>query len=307
MSDVSDVTESVDVHVPISTAYNQWTQLESFPHFMDGVESIRQIDDRHSHWVTKVGGVHREFDAEITEQHPDERIAWKSIGGDVSHAGVVTFHRLGDDDTRVTVQLAWQPTGLVEKAGSLLGLDEHRVKADTARFKTFIEEQGALGTPNAAAVEDIPKPPLTTADQGDIVDHLLAQHEHIKKAFTLVQAATGDAKKQLFDGLVDQLRDHEAGEQQVVHPVTRVDTPDGHLIALSCIEEERHADQAMAELKKIGVEHWQFDTKLEAFHLTVLAHTDHEEQDEFPRLRHLPAERRHAMADQLQLLQTARN
>ncbi len=140
---MSDVTESVDVRVPTRTAYNQWTQFESFPRFMSGVESIRQIDDRHTHWVTKIGGVQREFDAEITEQHPDERIAWKSASGDTDHAGVVTFHRLGDNETRVTVQLAWQPQGLAEKAGSMLGMDSRQVKADTARFKAFIEQRGS--------------------------------------------------------------------------------------------------------------------------------------------------------------------
>jgi uncharacterized membrane protein len=140
---MSDVTESVDVDVPVSTAYNQWTQFESFPRFMEGVESITQLDDRRTHWVTKVGGARREFDAEITEQHPDERIAWKSTGGDTGHAGVVTFHRLNDAQTRVTIQLSWQPQGLVEKAGSALQLDDHQVKADAKRFKKFIEERGA--------------------------------------------------------------------------------------------------------------------------------------------------------------------
>src|SRR6185503_3421271 len=91
---MSTVTETVDVHVPVRTAYNQWTQFESFPQFMNGVEAVTQLDDRRTHWVTKIGGVRREFDAEITEQHPDERIAWKSTGGDTKHAGVVTFHRL---------------------------------------------------------------------------------------------------------------------------------------------------------------------------------------------------------------------
>jgi carbon monoxide dehydrogenase subunit G len=315
---MSDVTESVDVHVPISTAYNQWTQFESFPRFMDGVESVSQIDDRRTHWVTRVGGVQREFDAEITEQHPDERIAWKSVGGDTSHAGVVTFHRLGDNDTRVTVQLTWQPAGLVEQAGSMLGIDSQQVRADTGRFKTFIEHRGtetggwrgdqpAPGTPAAGVVEDIPKQPLTTADQGDIVDVLLAQHEHIKKTFARVQAASGDAKKQLFGGLIDLLHTHETGEQQVVHPVTRGSTPDGPLIAMACIEEERQADKVIAELDALGSDHPQFEIKLEVFHLAVLTHAEREERDEFPRLRRLPAERRHAMADELRTAQAARS
>jgi uncharacterized membrane protein len=136
------VTESVDVDVAIRTVYNQWTQFETFPHFMSGVESISSTDDTHSHWVTKVGGVTREFDTEITEQHPDERVAWKSTDG-TTHAGVVTFHRLGEGQTKVTVQLDWQAEGIVEKAGALIGIDDHQVKADLARFKAYIEEQGA--------------------------------------------------------------------------------------------------------------------------------------------------------------------
>jgi uncharacterized membrane protein len=143
MNDVSQVQESVDVDVPVRTAYDQWTQFESFPHFMDGVESITQTDDTHSHWVTKIGGVTREFDTVITEQHPDERVAWTSTGGDTEHAGVVTFHRLGDDKTRVMIQIDWEPEGLVEKAGSAIGVDTHQVKADAKRFKKFIEERGA--------------------------------------------------------------------------------------------------------------------------------------------------------------------
>ncbi|MCM3883584.1 SRPBCC family protein [Frankia sp. R82] len=136
----STVQETIEVHVPIRTAYNQWTQFESFPNFMDGVESIAQLDDTHTHWKIKVAGQEREFDATITEQLPDERVAWKSTGG-TQHAGVVTFHRLTDDDTRVTVQLDWQPDGFAEKAGAVLGADDRKVKADLRRFKSFIEER----------------------------------------------------------------------------------------------------------------------------------------------------------------------
>ena len=140
---MSQVQESVDVEVPVRTAYDQWTQFESFPQFMDGVESITQIDDTHSHWVTKIAGVKREFDTEVTEQHPDERVAWKSTGGDTKHAGVVTFHRLSDTETRVMIQLDWEPGDLVEKVGSAVGVDDHQVKADARRFKQFIEERGS--------------------------------------------------------------------------------------------------------------------------------------------------------------------
>ncbi len=93
-------------------------------------------------WKDSVGGVKREFDAEITEQHPDERVAWNSVGGETEHAGVVTFHKLNDSATRVTVQLDWEPEGLLEKVGSLVGAGSHAVKKDLKNFKEFIEKQG---------------------------------------------------------------------------------------------------------------------------------------------------------------------
>ena len=139
---MSSVIETIDVSVPVRTVYNQWTQFESFPEFMGGVEQIVQTDATHTHWKTKIGGVEREFDAEITEQHPDERVAWKSVDGK-GHAGVVTFHRLGDTETRVTVQLDWEPEGLVEKAGAVVGADDRQIKADLKKFKAFIESRGA--------------------------------------------------------------------------------------------------------------------------------------------------------------------
>lgn len=139
---MSQIIEAVDVDVPVTTAYNQWTQFESFPHFLSFVESIRQVDDTHTHWDVKVAGVEREFDAEITEQKPDERVAWNSISGEVDHAGVVTFHKLSDDSSRVTVQLDWEPKGIVEKAGALIGIDNASVKSDLKHFKEFIEDEG---------------------------------------------------------------------------------------------------------------------------------------------------------------------
>ncbi len=136
---MTQVIETIDVDVPVTIAYNQWTQFESFPHFLDFVESVDQIDDTHTHWRVKIAGAEREFDAEITEQHPDERVAWNSTGGDENHAGVVTFHKLSDSTTRVTVQLDWSATGLVEKAGVVFGVDDRAIKRDLQNFKTFIE------------------------------------------------------------------------------------------------------------------------------------------------------------------------
>jgi uncharacterized membrane protein len=138
---MSTITEHVDVEVPVSTAYNQWTQFEEFPQFMEGVEEIRQIDETHVHWRTKIAGVEREFDTEITEQHPDHRVAWRSTSG-TENAGVVTFHRLDDDKTRVTAQIDVEPEGMVEKAGDALGLAKRRVKGDLGRFKDLVESRG---------------------------------------------------------------------------------------------------------------------------------------------------------------------
>lgn len=140
---MSQVIETVDVNVPIRTAYDQWTQFESFPQFMDGVESVTQVTDTRNRWKVSIGGVEREFVTEITEQHPEERIAWTTVDGDVTQAGVVTFHQLGDSTTRVTIQLDWDPQGLVEKAGAVAGVDDRRIKGDAQRFKEFIESRGA--------------------------------------------------------------------------------------------------------------------------------------------------------------------
>jgi uncharacterized membrane protein len=137
---MSTVTESVDVEVDVTTAYNQWTQFESFPRFMEGVDQIRQVDDTHTHWSVSVAGVTREFDATITEQKPDERVAWKSDSGP-NHAGVITFHRLDDTHTRVTAQMDIDPEGFVETAADKLGILDRRVKGDMARFKEFIESR----------------------------------------------------------------------------------------------------------------------------------------------------------------------
>jgi uncharacterized membrane protein len=138
---MANIEQSIDVHVPVRTAYDQWTQFEEFPRFMEGVEEIRQTSDTTTHWRTNVGGRRKEFDAEITEQTPDQRIAWTSQDGP-EHAGVVTFHRIDEDTTRVMLQLDYEPDGVVEKAGDKLGVVSHRVKGDLERFKQFIEARG---------------------------------------------------------------------------------------------------------------------------------------------------------------------
>ncbi|WP_031519313.1 SRPBCC family protein [Streptomyces sp. NRRL F-5123] len=139
---MSTVEESVEVDVPVRTAYNQWTQFEEFPHFMDGVERIEQRTPTLTHWVTEVGGAKREFDAEITEQVPDERVAWTTVAGEARQAGVVTFHRLDDTHTKVMLQLEHDPHGITDTVGDKLGFVRRQAKGDLNRFKQYIESRG---------------------------------------------------------------------------------------------------------------------------------------------------------------------
>ena len=135
------IEESIVVKVPVQAAYNQWTQFEEFPRFMEGIEQVRQMDNKRLHWKAEVAGKTEEWDAEITEQRPDERVAWKSISGR-TNGGAVTFHRLSDAETKLMVQIDYEPEGVVEKVGDAFGVVERRTKADLERFKEFIESRG---------------------------------------------------------------------------------------------------------------------------------------------------------------------
>ena len=138
---MASIVKTIDVNVPVRTAYNQWTQFEEFPHFMQGVEQVKQLDDKRMHWKADIGGKEKEWDAVITEQTPDQRVAWTSTTG-ADNAGVVTFHRLDENTTRVTLQLDYDPDGLVEEIGDKLGFVSRRVEGDLERFKKFIESRG---------------------------------------------------------------------------------------------------------------------------------------------------------------------
>lgn len=138
---MSTVEKSIEVNVPVSTAYNQWTQFEEFPRFMEGITEVRQLDDTHLHWCADVGGRRKEWDAEITEQLPDQRIAWRSTSG-APNGGAITFNKLSNDSTRVTVVMTYEPEGTVEKTGDAMGVLSSRVEGDLERFKEFIESKG---------------------------------------------------------------------------------------------------------------------------------------------------------------------
>ncbi|HET7327487.1 MAG TPA: SRPBCC family protein [Nocardioidaceae bacterium] len=150
---MTSAQKSIDVDCYVTAAYNQWTQFEDFPSFMESVQEVRQIEDRALHWTVKIGGITREFDAEITEQVPDERIAWRSTDG-TTQAGVVTFHKINESTTRVMLQLDMQPEGLAEKAADRLGVVEHMISTDLANFKKLIEQRGR---PTGAWRGDVPR------------------------------------------------------------------------------------------------------------------------------------------------------
>jgi len=136
------IKESIDVQVPVSTAYDQWTQFEQFPKFMESVESVAQIDETHLDWTADIGGARREWQAEIMEQVPDQKIVWRATSGDGPN-GIVTFEPLGPDSTLVTVEMSYEPDGLMEQLGAKAGLDSHQVAGDLKRFKQLVETTGA--------------------------------------------------------------------------------------------------------------------------------------------------------------------
>jgi uncharacterized membrane protein len=138
---IETIEKSIDINVPVRTVYNQWTQFEEFPRFMEGVESVKQLNNTTLHWVANVGGEHKEWRARITEQVPDHHISWRSEGGDFT-SGMVSFQALGPNKTRVTVRLNYEPKGVTEKLGDMLGMGSRRVEGDLGRFKDFIESKG---------------------------------------------------------------------------------------------------------------------------------------------------------------------
>jgi uncharacterized membrane protein len=154
---VGQIEESVEVDVPVRVAYDQWTRFETFPQFMNGVESVTREEGGHDHWVTNVAGIVRTFDTEVTAQDPDRRVAWRTVGGEARHSGEVTFESLDAERALVTVRIDWEPADLLERIGDAIGVDDQQVRADTKRFKHFVEQGGAGETP---------EPPGSLTDAG---------------------------------------------------------------------------------------------------------------------------------------------
>ena len=136
------IEKSIEVRCPVRTVYNQWTQFEEFPKFMSGVKEVRQLDDTHQHWRAEIWGKDKEWDAEIVEQVPDQRIAWRSTTPDTPNAGTVRFEPMGPDRTRVNLTMEYEPQGMIEKAGDAIGVLSGRVETTVKQFKEFIESRG---------------------------------------------------------------------------------------------------------------------------------------------------------------------
>jgi len=147
------IRESIEVDVPVRTAYNQWTQFEEFPRFMEGVASVKQIDDTHLRWVAEIAGERRDWEAEIVEQLPDQKIAWRAVEGSGPN-GVVTFEPLGEDKTLVMVEMSYEPEGFKEQLGAKIGIDSRQVKDDLERFKQLIENRDEATGAYRAKVQD---------------------------------------------------------------------------------------------------------------------------------------------------------
>jgi uncharacterized membrane protein len=152
---MAKIQDSIEVQVPVQQAYNQWTQFEDFPKFMEGIQSVQQLDDTHVHWVAEIRGETREWTTEITEQQPDERVAWKTINGEVKNDGVVSFEQIARDQTRVNVQMDVEGESTAENvAGDLLGVVKSQVRGDLERFKQLIENRDVATGAYRGKVQD---------------------------------------------------------------------------------------------------------------------------------------------------------
>ena len=198
-------THSIEVNAPLRAVYNQWTQFEEFPCFMEGVEEVRQEGEKRLFWRATIGGKTKEWEAEITEQIPDERIAWQSVDGS-PNSGTITFEKLDSELTRVTATTEYEPEGFIEKAGDALGIPSGRIEGDLGRFREFIEQRGRetggwrgqIGEKESFAQQVLPKQPsqlpLPKESKGQIAAEIPLSEERVKVGKRTVDA--GDVKVQ---------------------------------------------------------------------------------------------------------------
>lgn len=164
---MASIQKDIQVDVPVSVAYNQWTQFEEFPRFMEGVTAVQQLTETRLHWHANIGGKNLEWDAKITEQVPDQRISWKSVEGK-ENAGSVAFEAIDAGRTKVSLTMTYDPEGLIENVGDFVGVFSRRVSGDMERFKVFIEGRGAeTGEWRGEVHEGTKEPPSYGAGPSD--------------------------------------------------------------------------------------------------------------------------------------------
>jgi hemerythrin superfamily protein/ribosome-associated toxin RatA of RatAB toxin-antitoxin module len=305
------VERTVTVEVPVRTAYNQWTQFEEYPQFMDGVEEVTQVDDTTLHWVAKIGGVRREWDAAILEQAPDQKVAWAATEG-ATNAGAVHFAPAGPDQTTVTLHLEFEPEGMVEKAGDALGVVERRAAADLERFKAFIEQRGTetgawrgevnpdldVGTPGVEAAAASRGDSGKVGESGDttggaadvegqdVVDVLTADHREATALVADIWATTDpQERRDLADQLIAELVRHAVAEEMYVYPAMRDHLPDGEAAVRHDIEEHQELESQMKQLEGLDGAQPQFTETLRQLESTLADHIADEEREHFPQLR----------------------
>jgi len=296
------VEKSIEVDAPVRSAYNQWTQFEEFPQFMGGVETVTQLDDTRLHWVAQIAGVRREWDAEILEQVPDQKVAWAAVGG-ATNAGAVHFIPNGPDKTLVTLHLEFEPEGMVEKAGDALNIVGRQAESDLAKFKSFLESRGgetgawrgevnedlSLGTPG---VEDAA---LSRGDSGkaegpdggqDVVDVLTADHREAQALIAQIwETPEPSSRRDLADTLIAELVRHAVAEEMYVYPAMKKHLPDGEAAVNHDLEEHEQLEETMKELEGVDGGDPRFSELLRTLETVLSDHITDEEGEHFPQLR----------------------
>lgn len=251
---MTTIEQSIEVVAPLSAVYNQWTQFESFPSFMEGVKSVKQLDDRRLHWVAEIGGVEREWDAEITHQIPDQKIAWQSISG-AANGGVVRFERLPEGRTNVMLEISFEPRGMIESIGDVLGLVNLRIAGDLERFKKFIEARkkptgawrGKIETDKTDPVKQMQKRKVASKRSNDpdvLLDLLKKDHKHVQKLFSQFDKEKDQHEQARLAALIlDELIVHAKAEEQIVYPAFMLAVKDASVVREA--KEEHHAAEIL--------------------------------------------------------------
>ncbi|MDC5699308.1 hemerythrin domain-containing protein [Intrasporangium calvum] len=284
------VEKSVEVDVPVRTAYNQWTQFEEFPDFMGGVESVTQRDDRTLHWVAAIAGVRREWDAEILEQVPDEKVAWAATSG-ATNAGAVHFIPNGPGQTLVTLHLEFEPEGLVEKAGDALNVVERQTEADLANFKSFIESRGAetgawRGEVRAGSALGTPGVADTVPPGQDVVDVLTADHREVAGLIGEIWTTQDPGERRdLADTAIAELVRHAVAEEMYVYPAMRKHLADGDEAVEHDVEEHQQLEELMKQFEGVEGSDPRFNELLRKLDTVLADHISDEETKHFPQLR----------------------